>query len=41
MLMRDVDSAIFEKTKRWLEKDDSVFHLVVDEIAPLSRDHWI
>lgn len=32
MLMRDADNGIFEKTKRWLEKEGSVFHLVVDEI---------
>ena len=32
MLMRDIDKDIFEKTKAWLEKDDSVFHLIVDEL---------
>ncbi len=32
MLMRDADAGIFEKTRRWLEKEDSVFHLVVDEL---------
>ena len=32
MLMRDADDGIFEKTRKWLEKDDSVFHLVVDEL---------
>lgn len=32
MLMRDADSDIFEKTKRWLEKDGSIFHLIVDEL---------
>ncbi|MBW4496740.1 MAG: DEAD/DEAH box helicase [Oscillatoria princeps RMCB-10] len=32
MLMRDVDANIFEKTKKWLEKDGSVFHLIVDEL---------
>lgn len=32
MLMRDVDKDIFEKTKEWLKKDDSVFHLIVDEL---------
>lgn len=45
MLMRDVDSAIFEKTKAWLEcediqdpslraaeKENRVFHLVIDEL---------
>lgn len=32
MLMRDADSLIFEKTKDWLRRDDSIFHLVVDEL---------
>ena len=32
MLMRDADNGIFEKTRKWLEKEGSVFHLVVDEI---------
>ncbi|PAP74809.1 hypothetical protein B1759_16670 [Rubrivirga sp. SAORIC476] len=32
MLMRDVDSPIFAATRRWLEEDGSVFHLVVDEL---------
>ena len=32
MLMRDVDSGIFEKTKQWLKKDGSVFHLIIDEL---------
>ena len=32
MLMRDVDSNIFERTRKWLEKDGSVFHLIVDEL---------
>lgn len=32
MLMRDADNNIFEKTRAWLEKEGSVFHLVVDEI---------
>ena len=32
MLMRDADEDIFEKTRQWLEKDDSVFHLVIDEL---------
>ena len=32
MLMRDADAGIFEKTRRWLEKEGSVFHLVVDEL---------
>jgi DEAD/DEAH box helicase domain-containing protein len=33
MLMRGVEAAIFEETKRWLESDSShIFHLVVDEL---------
>lgn len=32
MLMRDADSPIFDATRRWLEDDGSVFHLVVDEL---------
>lgn len=32
MLMREVDDPIFDETRRWLEKDDSVFHLIVDEL---------
>ena len=32
MLIRDLEQPIFEKTKEWLEKEDSVFHLVVDEL---------
>jgi DEAD/DEAH box helicase domain-containing protein len=32
MLMRDVDKNIFDKTKTWLEKEDSIFHLIVDEL---------
>ena len=32
MLMRDSDNGIFEKTREWLEKEASVFHLIVDEI---------
>jgi DEAD/DEAH box helicase domain-containing protein len=32
MLMRDIDKDIFEKTKEWLNKDGSVFHLIVDEL---------
>ncbi|WP_341731448.1 DEAD/DEAH box helicase [Microcoleus sp. EPA2] len=32
MLMRDIDRDIFEKTKAWLNKDGSVFHLIVDEL---------
>lgn len=32
MLMRDADSEIFDKTRQWLEKDGSVFHLIIDEL---------
>ncbi|MEG3939794.1 DEAD/DEAH box helicase [Microcoleus sp. S36b_A3] len=32
MLMREIDRDIFEKTKQWLNKEGSVFHLVVDEL---------
>lgn len=32
MLIRDLEESIFEKTREWLEKDDSVFYLVVDEL---------
>ncbi|MEG3834861.1 DEAD/DEAH box helicase [Microcoleus sp. Z1_C3] len=32
MLMRDLERDIFEKTKEWLNKDGSVFHLIVDEL---------
>jgi len=32
MLMRDIDRDIFEKTKKWLNKDGSVFHLIIDEL---------
>lgn len=32
MLMRDIERDIFGKTKEWLNKDGSVFHLIVDEL---------
>jgi hypothetical protein len=32
MLMRDADSGILDKTRDWLRRDGSVFHLVVDEL---------
>lgn len=32
MLIRDLEKSIFDKTRKWLEKDDSVFYLVVDEL---------
>lgn len=32
MLMRDVEQGIFDKTREWLQKPGSVFHLVLDEL---------
>jgi DEAD/DEAH box helicase domain-containing protein len=32
MLTREVDAPIFEKTRAWLELDDSYFYLVLDEL---------
>ena len=32
MLNREVESSIFEKTKKWLERDDAYFFLVLDEL---------
>ena len=32
MLIRDLEESIFDKTRKWLEQDDSVFYLVVDEL---------
>ena len=32
MLMRGSDSKIFERTREWLKHEDSVFHLIVDEL---------
>jgi len=32
MLNREVDSPIFEKTREWLERDDSYFYIVLDEL---------
>lgn len=32
MLMRDEDAGIFEATRKWLKRDGSIFHLVVDEL---------
>src|SRR5207249_1777710 len=32
MLMREADQNIFDKTKEWLTREDSVFHLIVDEL---------
>jgi DEAD/DEAH box helicase domain-containing protein len=32
MLMREADQNIFERTRRWLEHEGSVFHLIVDEL---------
>jgi DEAD/DEAH box helicase domain-containing protein len=32
MMMRETDAPIFEKTREWLERSGSVFHLIVDEL---------
>jgi DEAD/DEAH box helicase domain-containing protein len=32
MLMRDIDKNIFDKTLKWLKKEDSIFHLILDEL---------
>ncbi len=32
MLTRDLEQPMFEKTRTWLENEESVFHLVVDEL---------
>lgn len=32
VLMRDVEEPLFEQTRTWLDEDDSVFTLVVDEL---------
>ena len=32
MLMRDADDGIIRRTRRWLEEDGSIFHLIVDEL---------
>ncbi|MCI0627995.1 MAG: DEAD/DEAH box helicase [Acidobacteria bacterium] len=32
MLMREGDGGIFDRTRTWLQRDDSVFHLIVDEL---------
>lgn len=32
MMMREADAPIFERTREWLQKDGSVFHLIVDEL---------
>lgn len=32
MLMRDADAAIFARTREWLDKEGSVFHLIIDEL---------
>lgn len=32
MLMREADQDIFEKTREWLKKEGSLFHLIVDEL---------
>lgn len=32
MLMRAADQPIFDRTREWLERDSSVFHLIIDEL---------
>jgi DEAD/DEAH box helicase domain-containing protein len=32
MLMREEDAPMLARTREWLERDDSVFHLVIDEL---------
>jgi ATP-dependent helicase YprA (DUF1998 family) len=32
MMMRGIEDNIFEATRQWLQKEDSVFHLIVDEL---------
>lgn len=33
MMMREIDSGIFEETKKWLkESQDHIFHLIIDEL---------
>lgn len=32
MLMRDIDTSIFDKTRQWLNKEGSIFHLIIDEL---------
>ena len=32
MLMREVDSPIFKRTREWLEQPGNVFHLIIDEL---------
>lgn len=32
MMMREADQDIFDKTRDWLEREDSIFHLIVDEL---------
>lgn len=32
MLMRDADAPIFTQTRKWLEADGSIFHLIIDEL---------
>ena len=32
MLMRQIEAPIFEQTRAWLTRPDSIFHLVVDEL---------
>src|SRR5690606_41150687 len=33
MLMRDIDTGIFDETKQWLEESETnIFHLIIDEL---------
>lgn len=32
MLMREADQPIFDRTREWLEREGSVFHLIIDEL---------
>jgi DEAD/DEAH box helicase domain-containing protein len=32
MMMREADQNIFDKTREWLKKEGSIFHLIVDEL---------
>jgi ATP-dependent helicase YprA (DUF1998 family) len=32
MMMRATDAGIFDKTREWLGQEDSIFHLIVDEL---------
>jgi DEAD/DEAH box helicase domain-containing protein len=32
MLMREADQPIFDRTREWLKRDGSIFHLIIDEL---------